>query len=162
MEGALTYSTQQNTSTSIIGELSFPLQYKSYARLFDNEFLSSITLSGLLPSKKTTDGGSQIIDFIFAFPLVIPSASELEYYVGPALHWQQIKGSGGTITVNNGAGYATADLPNSSSSSKIFSIYLGMGWMITESLRSDLAMLWDSPLQSRNRYSFLYTITVPL
>jgi len=114
-------------SGSLLGAYSFPLIAR-YNITFSDRWTFAPALC-FTPLPRDSGGGTAKTTFIhLSLPFVYRmngGGRDLEFYAGPGVSQYQIKGAGGTKTLNNGTTTATFAVPGGDSTSKLVTADLG-------------------------------------
>ena len=157
-------TTSPTAKKDTLGELYNPLGFK-YIFESSSAYQLSASLSttqiSLLTNKDKDKGTSNFMTQVGS-DLYFSSSSKFNFKSQFGIMLYQIKGSGGTVELNNGAGTATFDLPSRSSSSQ--TVYVGIGGQYDfGSFNIDTNLNFLSLLSSTRRSYFLSIgIGVPL
>lgn len=147
--------TTQNQAgtTSLLGEANYVLNLKYDASIFSDWFLAP-QLS-YTPSPRQSSGSSAKVTLTHLSFLVGKNInSEFDWYAGPGLLQEDIKGNGGTVILNNGTTYATFALPGSSSTARKVTMNLGSSCLLGSS-RVALDLSFESAFSSSERTQHL-------
>lgn len=123
-----------------------------------NEYRISPNLNYAITSKDSPDGGSATRVFAIGVRAVAPRVSSFDFHAGPGVMFYNIKGTGGTKDLNNGAGTTTFGLPDKSVTTRTFYMDLGAAW-IWDKLRVETAFLVSGFLSSKIALNPVLTVS---
>jgi hypothetical protein len=150
----------------------------SGSKPFFGQLYSQLTLMGFFPvanqwsvspifsisifSKKSPEGNEKTSVTLLGFRFNKPFEQNFDFHLGSGLIAYQIKGSGGTVSQNNGNGTATFGTPGDSKASSQVYYDLGVGYAL-QKYKFDLSLLvteiFDS---SKLAFNPMFTFTAEI
>lgn len=151
----------QTGATGVLGEANYPINLKYDFPLFSDWFWAP-QLSYTISPRSTMGSSAKVTLTHLSFLFGKNFGSDFDWYFGPGIFQQDIKGTGGTTVLNNGTGFATFAMPGSSSTSKKMTVNLGSSLMLGDS-RLGLEFIIESAFSTSERtqsmmfsYSYLF------
>lgn len=140
--GYFSHHINEVTSTddakkNLAGTTYFPLiaRYNTQAfwgSIFWAPYLEFTHLTTLIVKNETPDGTTKRNFAIVGSPLIYPVGEAFFLSGGPSFMYYELKGKGGTKTVNNGTGTTVFGVPSKTRTSKLFMLEIGAGWQLTD------------------------------
>lgn len=144
-------SKKDSGKTGFEGETSYLLNLK-YDFAMSSEWFVAPQL-GYSPMPRETPGGTAKVSLLHLAALFgqnMASHREWDWYFGPGLLQQDIKGKGGSTVLSNGTGTATFALPGASTSVRKFTANAGTSYRWGPS-RLGFDVILENPLSSKKR-----------
>jgi hypothetical protein len=122
-------ANKESGETSFFGDTLYPLTFK-----FDYAFSTSWFIAPQLNftplSRKAPADTAQVtlLQLSLLFGKNFESSSSWDWYFGPGILQQTIKGAGGTTLLNNGTSFSTFAVPGRSVDTRKLALIIGSAW----------------------------------
>lgn len=104
-----------------------------------------------VPSKKTPEKKSTTNVYGYGVRVLYGLSGPFDFYFGPSVFSYRIKGSGGSVQLNNGASTSLFGIPSSSKTSNLVCLNLGFGYLFADTARVELSAFVSGIASSTKR-----------
>ncbi len=145
--GSKPFSSELYTQLSVSGMFS----------VYDQWSLSPVLVYGF-PSKKTPEGKETTTVSALGVRAYRLIDGGFDFHIGPGVMYYQVKGSGGTVTLNNGSSTSNFGIPSGTRTSTLLYMDFGAGYSFWGNYKVEASILMTG-LTASNKRAMTHLIT---